>query len=168
MNSDAPSQRLLKSTLTRRELIERLAALGVALPAAAALGAAAFPAVSALAPTPTAPLANSGGTLRYGFWQPISSLDIQIGGLQIEALINQGIQDRLVWKKPGDPTYYPGLATSWEAAPDFTSYTLKLRNDVKFHDGTPFNAAAVKFTFDRIVDPATKSGGALVALGPYA
>lgn len=67
----------------------------------------------------------------------------------------------------GDPTYYPGLATAWEFAPDFTSYTLTLRNDVKFHDGTPFNAEAVKFTFDRIIDPATKSGGALVALGPY-
>jgi peptide/nickel transport system substrate-binding protein len=90
-----------------------------------------------------------------------------VGTLQIEALINQGIQDRLVWKKPGDPAYYPGLAASWESSPDFTSYTLKLRNDVKFHDGTPFNAQAVKFTFDRIVDPATKSGAALSALGPY-
>jgi peptide/nickel transport system substrate-binding protein len=153
------------AALTRRELLERMAALGVATPALAALGAAAIPSV-ARAQTPVT-LANPGGTLRYGFWQPINTLDIQVGGLQIEALINQGIQDRLVWKKVGDPTYYPGLATSWEAAPDFTSYTLKLRNDVKFHDGTPFNAEAVKFTFDRIVDPATKSGGALVALGPY-
>lgn len=150
--------------LTRRELMERMAALGIAIPAMGALGAVAMPRLDARAQTPTA---NPGGTLRYGFWQPISNLDPQVGGLQIEALINQGIQDRLVWKTPGDPNYYPGLATSWEFTPDFTSYTLKLRNDVKFHDGTPFNAEAVKFTFDRIVDPATKSGGALVALGPY-
>ncbi len=158
-------EHLLKSSkLSRRELIEKMSALGIAMPALGLMGAAALPTRSALANMQTAP---AGGTLTYGFWQPISNLDPQVGGLQIEALINQGIQDRLVWKKPGDPTYYPGLATAWEFAPDFTSYTLTLRNDVKFHDGTPFNAEAVKFTFDRIIDPATKSGGALVALGPY-
>lgn len=161
---DSNHHRSIKA-LTRRELLERLAALGVAAPAMAAFGAAAMPMSAALAQSP---VAKAGGTLRYGFWQPINTLDIQVGGLQIEALINQGIQDRLVWKRPGDPKYYPGLATSWEASPDFTSYTLKLRNDVKFHDGTPFNAEAIKFTFDRIIDPVTKSGGALVALGPYA
>jgi peptide/nickel transport system substrate-binding protein len=156
----------LNASVTRRELLERLAALGVAAPAVATLGSAVLPATRAMAQTPVA-LAKPGGTLRYGFWQPINTLDMQVAGLQIEALINQGIQDRLIWKKVGDPTYYPGLATSWEATPDFTSYTLKLRNDVTFHDGTPFNAQAVKFTFDRIVNPATKSAGALVALGPY-
>ncbi len=164
MVSQKSDQRLLTSKLTRRELIERMAALGVAVPALSALGAEALTTATASAQTPTA---SPGGTLRYGFWQPPTSLDMQVGTLQIEALINQGIQDRLVWKKPGDPKYYPGLATSWDSTPDFTSYTLKLRNDVKFHDGTPFNAEAVKFTFDRIVDPANKSGGALVALGPY-
>jgi peptide/nickel transport system substrate-binding protein len=164
MVSHDSDRRLVTAKLTRRELIERVSALGLAAPALALLGTTAMPARAARAQTQTA---QPGGTLTYGFWQPISNLDPQVGGLQIEALINQGIQDRLVWKKPGDPAYYPGLATSWESAPDFTSYTLKLRNDVKFHDGTPFNAQAVQFTFDRIIDPATKSGGALVALGPY-
>src|SRR5262245_19543763 len=147
-------QRSTYARLTRRELMERLAIAGIAVPALGTIGATAISAGSARAALQT----SSGGTLRYGFWQPISNLDPQVGGLQIEALINQGIQDRLIWKTPGDPKYYPGLAASWESAPDFSSYTLKLRNDVKFHDGTPFNAAAVKFTFDRIVDPATKSG----------
>jgi len=153
-------QNITSTRLSRRELIERMAALGIAVPALATIGAATRPVRSALA--------QSGGTLTYGFWQPVTNLDPQGGTLQIEALINQGIQDRLVWKTPGDATYYPGLASSWEFTPDFTSYTLKLRNDVKFHDGTPFNAQAVKFTFDRIVDPATKAGAALAALGPYA
>lgn len=155
---------ILTATLSRRELMERLAALGLTASAAAALGPTAFTPRSARAQGTTA---APGGTLRYGFWQPISNLDPQVGGLQIEALINQSIQDRLIWKMPGDPTYYPGMVASWEAAPDFTSYTLHLRNDVKFHDGTPFNAQAVQYTFDRIVNPETKSGGALVALGPY-
>jgi peptide/nickel transport system substrate-binding protein len=155
-----PKQALPTSGMTRREFVTRLSALGIAVPGAAALGAMARPNRAAAA------VAKSGGTLRYGFWQPVTNLDPQAGTLQIEALINQGIQDRIVWKKPGDPKYYPGLATSWESAPDFTSYTLKLRNDVKFHDGTPFNAQAVKYTFDRIVKE--KLGAAVAALGPYA
>ena len=43
----------------------------------------------------------------------------------------------------------PGLATSWEASDDGREITFKLRQGVKFHDGTPFNAEAVKFNFDR-------------------
>lgn len=62
---------------------------------------------------------------------------------------------------------YPGLATSWQAAPDGMSVTLKLREGVKFHDGSPFNAEAVKFTLDTIVDPRTGSQGAVDMLGPY-
>lgn len=164
MNPRDLQHRLMEAKLSRRELFDRMAALGLTAATASALGVTTLPRRSAHAQTPTA---APGGTLTYGFWQPISNLDPQVGGLQIEALINQSIQDRLIWKTPGDPNYYPGLASSWEAAPDFTSYTLHLRNDVKFHDGTPFNAQAVQYTFDRIVNPETKSGGALVALGPY-
>ncbi|MCX7342436.1 MAG: ABC transporter substrate-binding protein [Hyphomicrobiales bacterium] len=61
----------------------------------------------------------------------------------------------------------PGLATAWEMSPDATSLRFTLRNDVKFHDGTPFNAEAVRFTLDSIVDPATGSQGAVDMLGPY-
>jgi peptide/nickel transport system substrate-binding protein len=63
--------------------------------------------------------------------------------------------------------FSPGLATSWEVSPDATTYTFKLRQDVAFHDGTQFNADAVKATFDHIVDPATKSRSAKGSLGPY-
>jgi peptide/nickel transport system substrate-binding protein len=60
---------------------------------------------------------------------------------------------------------YPWLATSWKLAEDQKSYVFTLRKDVKFHDGTPFNAAAVKFSFDRIIDPAVKSSSAIAILG---
>ncbi|MET0704122.1 MAG: ABC transporter substrate-binding protein [Mycobacterium sp.] len=43
----------------------------------------------------------------------------------------------------------PLLATEWTASPDHKVYTFKLRQGVKFHDGTPFTAAAVKASFDR-------------------
>lgn len=48
------------------------------------------------------------------------------------------------------------LATSYEASADARVYTFKLRQGVKFQDGTDFNAAAVKATFDRVTDPANK------------
>lgn len=67
-----------------------------------------------------------------------------------------------------DGKLYPGLATEWTVSDDNKSVTLKLREDVTFHDGTPFNADAVKFTFDTIVDPATGSQGAVDLIGPYA
>jgi peptide/nickel transport system substrate-binding protein len=50
----------------------------------------------------------------------------------------------------------PKLALSWSSSEDFKTWTFKLRSGVKFHDGTPFNAAAVKANFDRQKDPANK------------
>ena len=50
----------------------------------------------------------------------------------------------------------PELAEKWDASPDATVYTFYLRKGVKFQDGTPFNAEAVKFNFDRIRNPDNK------------
>ena len=74
--------------------------------------------------------------------------------------------DKLI-SSDGSNKLFPGLATAWEAAPDGRSVTLKLRTDVGFHDGTPFDAEAMKFTFDTIADPKTASEGAVTQLGPY-
>jgi peptide/nickel transport system substrate-binding protein len=48
-----------------------------------------------------------------------------------------------------DGSVGPLLAESWEVSPDLKTYTFKLRRGVKFHNGEPFNAQAVKFSFDR-------------------
>ena len=48
-----------------------------------------------------------------------------------------------------DETLTPLLAESWEVSPDLKTYTFKLRKGVKFQNGEPFNAAAVKFSFER-------------------
>jgi glutathione transport system substrate-binding protein len=50
----------------------------------------------------------------------------------------------------------PQLAEKWYASPDAKVYTFYLRKGVKFHDGTPFNAAAVKANFDRVRNPDNK------------
>lgn len=48
-----------------------------------------------------------------------------------------------------DGSVTPLLAESWEVSPDLTTYTFKLKRGIKFHNGEPFNAQAVKFSFDR-------------------
>lgn len=113
---------------------------------------------------------SSGGVktvLNFGAWQAPDGLDPSTVGLAASNRVLNQMFDPLVWQLSGDPTILPGLATSWVVAPDATSYTFKLRQGVKFHDGTPFDANAVKFTFDRIADPATKSTVAIGGLGPY-
>ncbi len=50
-------------------------------------------------------------------------------------------------------TIQPELATSWEVSEDGLTWTFNLRDDVTFHDGTPFNAEAVKFHIERLLDP---------------
>jgi peptide/nickel transport system substrate-binding protein len=57
--------------------------------------------------------------------------------------------DTLITHKPGTADLEGGLAESWEHDPDGKVWTFKLRQGVKFHDGTAFNAAAVCFNFDR-------------------
>ncbi len=49
----------------------------------------------------------------------------------------------------------PLLATKWEPGSDGLSWTFTLHQNVKFSDGTPFNAAAVKFNIDRLLSPTT-------------
>ena len=51
----------------------------------------------------------------------------------------------------------PDLAAGWEISPDGTVYTFYLRKDVLFHDGTPFTAADVIFSWERATDPALGS-----------
>ncbi|RTE07885.1 ABC transporter substrate-binding protein [Paenibacillus whitsoniae] len=94
------------------------------------------------------------------------SLDAHKAGFAPTTRVMRSLYDSLIVELP-DHTFQPWLATSWELSPDKKSYTFHLRKDVKFHDGTPFNAEAVKFNFDRIVDPATKASSSLNEMGPY-
>lgn len=47
--------------------------------------------------------------------------------------------------------YLPQLAEKWESNDSYTSWTFYIRKDAKFHDGTPVNAAAVKYSFVRLI-----------------
>lgn len=81
----------------------------------------------------------------------------QVFSLVVDSLLDMNAKGRLVGN----------LATSWKVAKGGTVITFKLRHGVRFSNGDPFTAAAVKYTFDRAVDPATKSpatGGDLAAV----
>lgn len=75
--------------------------------------------------------------------------------------INSSIFDTLI-AQDEDGTYKPGLATDWEISEDGLTYTFTLRDDVTFHDGSPFNAEVLKQNIDRPLnepDLATVSNG---------
>ncbi len=69
------------------------------------------------------------------------------------AKIMVNIYENLVKYKPGSTEIQPCLATSWTQSPDGLTWTFKLRRGVTFHDGTPFNAEAVKFSVERELPP---------------
>jgi peptide/nickel transport system substrate-binding protein len=60
--------------------------------------------------------------------------------------------DTLITYEQGSAELVPGLATSWTPSENGTVWTFKLREGVRFHDGTPFNAEAVCFNFNRWVN----------------
>ena len=81
------------------------------------------------------------------------SLDPQTVTAVNDFRILVNLYDGLVRYKQGSLEVEPALASSWKISKDGKRYTFKLRKGVKFHDGTPFNAEAVKFNFDRMLDP---------------
>jgi len=70
--------------------------------------------------------------------------------------ILSAVYETLVYQD-ADGNTVAGLATDWKVADDGKSYTFHLRNDVTFHDGSAFNAAAVKFNFERILSLGPRS-----------
>lgn len=66
--------------------------------------------------------------------------------------ILMNVYDGLVRYKDGTLEVEPALATDWTISEDGTEYTFDLREGVSFHDGSPFNAEAVKFNFERMLN----------------
>lgn len=120
--------------------------------------------------SPSAATSAGGGTLTMGINATPDTLDPGATGLALTLLISFALFDPLVYWLPdgkGGSAFHPGLAESWTISPDAAVYTFKLRKGVTFHDGTTFDAKAVKATYDHVVDPKTKSKSGLGALGPY-
>jgi peptide/nickel transport system substrate-binding protein len=106
-----------------------------------------------------------GGTLNIGLGTDAAIIDPSITGSSITAVITRNIVDSLVGQAE-DNSFAPWLAERWEINGENTAYTFHLRQGVTFSDGTQLDAAAVKYNFDRILDPKTTSSYAKSLLGP--
>ena len=101
----------------------------------------------------------SGGTLTIGLPVEPETLDPGDAVYVQEQFILMNLFDSLLSISP-DGELHPGLATAWEPNADYSEFTFTLRQDVTFHDGTPFTAEAVKASFDHInSDAVLESGG---------
>lgn len=110
---------------------------------------------------------TTGGTLSVDLdEQVLPDLDPSYTPEAVAYRVIRGVFDSLVYEG-SDGKFTPWLATSWTENATATSYTFTLRKGVTFSDGTPLNAAAVKYTFDRIESPAEGSLFAISLLGPY-
>lgn len=109
---------------------------------------------------------KNGGQLLVSLSNESPNMDPHQASDYITAMIDANIFDTLVLTTSRHRVV-PGLATNWTFSKDFKTVTLKLRHGVKFHDGAPFNAQAMKTSFDRMVSPNTKSEISATLLGPY-
>ncbi len=101
-----------------------------------------------------------GGTLTYGTLGDFGygSIDMTTTTGTYDLEIGRSLNDPYIWLTP-DGQFVPGLAQSWEASADALAYTFKLRDGLKFHDGTTLDAAAAKANFDRMTSRETNPSG---------
>lgn len=137
---------MTKTTATRLLTLLLIAAL------AAGCAPAAQP--QAPAPAPTSPAVT--GAITRALTSEPPAIDPQGAAASGLNLLLPYLFDTLVYRET-DNTYKPFLAEAWETAPDGKSITFRLRKGVTFHDGSPLDAAAVVFTFERFKKSGTKS-----------
>jgi peptide/nickel transport system substrate-binding protein len=105
------------------------------------------------------------GELHYGLTLAPSGIDPHIHQSSELGIPLSSVYDTLVFRD-GDGGFVPGLAESWEVSAGGMEYTFFLRRGVRFHDGTAFDASAVKTNLERILDPETKSQKARFLIDP--
>jgi ABC-type transport system substrate-binding protein len=109
-----------------------------------------------------APVNVQAQTVTYAAGADPDSLDPANAESNPSEAVNRMIHENLV-RFDAKLNLVPGLAEKWEQAKDGMSWTFNLRKGVKFHDGTPFNAEAAKYFFDRMIGPEKPSRAGLYA-----
>ncbi|MBM3220060.1 MAG: twin-arginine translocation signal domain-containing protein [Candidatus Rokubacteria bacterium] len=128
--------------LSRRDVLKGLAAVG----AAGAVASRATPAAAQTTQKKELVVAQGGDVANFDPHMSTSANDIRV---------SFNLFDNLVSRHP-DQKLHPGLATEWKlTAP--TTWTFKIRQGVKFHNGDPFTSADAKFSLERTYDPAAKT-----------
>src|SRR5207253_3001812 len=93
-----------------------------------------------------------GGTIQVALDRDPPTMDPHRSGSAVDRVVYQNLYDKRV-DIDDHLAIVPMLAASWTISPDGRTVTFKLREGVKFQDGTPFDADAVKANFDRMRDP---------------
>jgi peptide/nickel transport system substrate-binding protein len=97
------------------------------------------------------PGAGSAATFRIAVGVDPDTLDpVQMTTTTVANVVDYVVETLTFLDQKGE--LKPMLAESWTLSPDGTQYTIKLRRGVTFHDGTPFDAKAVKWNLDRLKD----------------
>ena len=123
-----------------------------------------FLAVVALLVLPLAVFAQTKeDTIVYALQSDMQNWDPPNSVLRESIILGYHVFDHLAARDLKTGKVGPSLATSWKALDD-TTWEVKLRQGVKFHDGSPFTAADVKASFDRVLDEKNK----LTARGNHA
>jgi len=153
MSSESVLGRQLETAkLSRRDLLRAGSALlgsaGIVSLLSAPVAASAAGVVVGQA-SGTAP----GGTLVSMVVAEPTSMDIAGGSGQHNYAIMSNVFENLLYWDDRTLDVKLGLAESYDVSPDGTAYTFKLRQGVKFHDGTDMDADAVKFSYTRVLDP---------------
>ena len=102
-------------------------------------------------------------TIVYALQSDVQNWDPPNSVLRESIILGYNVFDHLAARDLKSGKVGPSLAVSWKNLDD-TTWEVKLRKGVKFHDGTPFGAKDVKATFDRVLDPNLK----LTARGNHA
>jgi ABC-type transport system substrate-binding protein len=116
---------------------------------APAAPAAAAPTVAPVPATKTGATPRRGGSIVFATTADVDNLDPALTGGTIASNLKKLLYNALVRQQP-DLSFKPDLASAWNVSQDGLSWTFNLVKGAKFHDGTPFNAEAVKFHFDRL------------------
>lgn len=147
---------LRQGHISRRELFRRAAALGLGLPAVAGLLAACAAPVSApAAEQAAAPAAESGPKAGGSSVWAAESDPVSMNPITNSNFAStQGFEHcyESLTAYDSQLNIVPALAESWEQ-PDDLTHIFHLRQGVKWHDGSDFTAADVKYTFDIVLDP---------------
>ena len=97
--------------------------------------------------------AAAAGKLVYARYADSLLLDPVFNDANVDIWITTNLYDTLFLPTDDGKDVQPGLATAWQAADDGMSYTIKLREGVKFADGTPMTAEDVKWSIERAANP---------------
>jgi ABC-type transport system substrate-binding protein len=103
---------------------------------------------------------KQGGSVVITYKDDLATLDPAVGYDWQNWSIIKSIFDGLMDYEPGTTKLIPDLAESYTISDDGLTYTFKLRDGVKFHNGRTMTSADVKYSIERAVNPATQSPGA--------